>query len=338
VALARYAAIRLAIVIPVIVLMLVLTFVLTHVLPGDPAVLAAGPNATAAQVETKRHQLGLDQPIVKQLGTYLGDLAQGNLGDSLQTGRSVVDDLFKRVPSTVVLITLGQLFGFLLAVTMAIWTADRDRGPAAAAGRVYGSVGNAMPDYFLSILLILIFYVVLSALPAPLGQSSPTDPSVTAHTGCYLLDAIIAGNINAVGAAISHLVLPVATMALAFSAAIYRVAKAAIEDARRAKYVDYATLMGCSDRYIRRQVLQNAAPPVLTMAGVIYGLLLGGAVIVETIFAWGGLGQYAVTAITHSDYNAVQGFVLVAGVFSVIVYLVVDLVHAALDPRVRGVV
>jgi ABC-type dipeptide/oligopeptide/nickel transport system permease component len=338
VALTRYTAMRLAIVIPVIVLMLVLTFVLTHVLPGDPAVQAAGPNATKAQVEAKRKQLGLDRPVVDQLGTYLGDLAHGDLGDSIRTNQSVLSELIRRVPATLVLITLGQLFGFLLAVAMALWTADRERGPVATAGRVYGSVGNAMPDYFLAILLILIFYVALSIFPAPLGQSSPQDPAVASHTGSYLLDAILAGNLSAVGAGISHLVLPVATMALAFSAGIYRVAKAAIEDARRAKYVDYATLMGCSPQYIRRRVLQNAAPPVLTMAGVIYGLLLGGAVIVETIFAWGGVGQYAIDAITHSDYFAVQGFVLVAGVFSVIVYLVVDLVHAALDPRVRGMV
>lgn len=337
-ALTRYTAVRLAIVLPVIVLMLVLTFVLTHVLPGDPAVQAAGPNATQEQVEAKRTQLGLDRPIADQLGTYLGDLARGDLGDSLRTNQSVVSELVKRVPATLVLITLGQIFGFLLAVSMAIWTADRERGPLAMAGRAYGSVGNAMPDYFLAVLLILLFYVVLSVLPAPLGQSSPQDPAVASHTGAYLLDSILAGNLTAVMAAVEHLVLPVATMALAFSAAIYRVAKAAIEDARRAKYVDYATLMGCSPKYLRRRVLQNAAPPVLTMAGVIYGLLLGGAVIVETIFAWGGVGQYAIDAITHSDYFAVQGFVLVAGVFSVIVYLVVDLIHAALDPRVRGMV
>jgi peptide/nickel transport system permease protein len=318
--------------------MLVLTFVLTHVLPGDPAVLAAGPSATAQQIAAKRHQLGLDKPLLSQLGTYLGDLAQGNLGDSLQTGQPVLDELLRRVPSTLVLITLGQFCGFLLAVAMAIWTAGRDHGPVAGIGRVYGSVGNAMPDYFLAVLLILVFYVVLSVAPAPLGQSSPTDPSVPSHTGSYLLDSIIAGNLTGVGAAFQHLLLPVLTMALAFSAAIYRVAKAAIEDARRAKYVDYATLMGCSPKYVRREVLHNAAPPVLTMSGVTYGLLLGGAVIVETLFAWGGVGQYAVTAITHNDYNAVQGFVLVAGVFSVLVYLFVDLIHAALDPRVRGVV
>ena len=190
----RYAAVRLAIVIPVIVLMLVLTFVLTHVLPGDPAVLAAGPNATAEQVAAKRHQLGLDQPIVKQLGTYLGDLARGDLGSSLQSNQSVAQELLNRVPATLVLITLGQLIGFLLAVAMAIWTADRERGPVAAVGRFYGSVGNAMPDYFLAVLLVLVFYVVLEVLPAPLGQSSPTDPVIANHTGSYLLDAIIAGN------------------------------------------------------------------------------------------------------------------------------------------------
>jgi len=338
VSLTRYAALRLAIVVPVIFVMLVLTFLLTHVLPANPAILAAGPNATAEQVAAKEQELGLDQPLLSQLGTYLGDLVQGDLGRSLTTNNSVVSDLATRVPATLMLITLGLVFGFVLAVGMALWTAGKERGPASTTGRIFGSVGNAMPDYFLGLILILLFYVVLAVAPAPLGQAGPSGTPVTEHTGAYLLDAILAGNLSAIGNAISHLVLPVATMALAFSAGIYRVAKTAIEDAQRAKYVDYAVLIGCSPRYVWRRVLQNAAPPVMTMTGVIYGLLLGGAVIVETIFAWGGAGQYAVDAIRDNDFNATQGFVLVAGVFSVLVYLAVDLLHAYLDPRVRSMV
>lgn len=336
--LTRYAALRLAIVIPVILVMLALTFLLTHVLPADPAVMAAGPNATPETIAAKKAELGLDKPVAEQLAIYFGDLAQGKLGDSLVTGNSVASDLGKRVPATLLLITLGMALAFSIAIAMALWTADKERGPAATAGRVFGGVGNAMPDYFLALLMILVFYVILAVVPAPLGQAGPAGEAVDERTGAYLIDAILAGNPGAVGNALSHLVLPVATMGLAFSAAIYRVARAALEEARRAKYVDYATLIGCSPRYVTRRVIENAAPPVLTIAGVIYGLLLGGAVIVESIFSWNGAGQYAVTAINNNDFMAIQAFVLVAAVFSVFVYLVVDLLHAYLDPRVRSMV
>ncbi len=333
--LARYAAFRVAVIIPVIALMLTLTFLITHVLPANPAVEAAGPYPTHAMILEKEQQLGLNHSIIVQLGNYFGDLAQGKLGHSFVTGDSVASDLLDRVPSTLELITLGLLLGTVLAVGVAIWSADKERGPAAIVSRLYGGFGSSVPDFFLGVMLILIFYAVLNIAPAPLGQSSPRSESVAHWSGAYLIDAIHAGNLSAVGSALAHLVLPVVTLALAYSAPIYRVARAAIEDARRARYVDYLVLMGASRRLIWRSVLENAAPPALTIIGVLYGLMLGGAVIVETVFSWGGVGQYAVSSINNNDFFAIQGFVLVAGVFSVLIYLTVDLLHAALDPRVR---
>lgn len=332
---ARYTLMRLAVVIPVIIVMLAFTFLLTRVLPADPAVLASGPFPTPELVAQKEAELGLDRPLLAQMGTYFADLARGDLGESIQTRESVAYDLSRRVPATLLLITLGLLVGAAIAIVMAVWTADKERGPGAVAGRFYGGLGSSVPDYFLGLLLILLFYVVLEVAPAPLGQSDPSAAPIDEPTGAYLIDAILAGNGSAIGSALSHLILPVMTLALAYSAIIYRVARAAIEEARRARYVDYATMMGCSPRYVWRRVLENAAPPVMTIAGVLYGLMLGGAVIVEMIFSWGGAGQYAVDAINRSDFYAIQGFVLVAAVFSVLVYLAVDLIHASLDPRVR---
>ena len=333
--LARYAAFRIAVIVPVIVLMLTLTFLITHVLPANPAVEAAGPYPTHAMIVEKEHQLGLDHPVLVQLGNYFGDLLHGNLGHSFVTGDSITKDLLDRVPSTLELITLGLLLGTALAVGVAVWSADKERGPAAIVARLYGGFGSSVPDFFLGVMLILIFYAVLNIAPAPLGQSSPRSAPVPNWSGAYLIDAIHAGNLSAVGSALAHLVLPVVTLALAYSAPIYRVARAAIEDARRARYVDYLVLMGASRRLIWRSVLENAAPPALTIIGVLYGLMLGGAVIVETVFSWGGVGQYAVSSINNNDFFAIQGFVLVAGIFSVVIYLAVDLLHAALDPRVR---
>ncbi len=322
-------------IVPVIALMLTLTFLLTHVLPANPAVQAAGPYPTHAMIVAKEQQLGLNHPVLVQLGNFFGNLFHGDLGNSIQTGDSVAQDLLHRVPSTLELITLGLLLGTILALAVAVWSADKETGPAAWVARLYGGFGSSVPDFFLAVMLILIFYAVLKVVPAPLGQSDPRSAPVPNWSGAYLIDAIHAGNLSAVGPALAHLVLPVVTLALAYSAPIYRVARAAIEDARRARYVDYLELMGASRRLVWRSVLENAAPPALTIIGVLYGLMLGGAVIVETVFGWGGVGQYAVTAITNNDFFAIQGFVLVAGVFSVVIFLIVDLIHAALDPRVR---
>lgn len=334
--LARYAALRMVIAIPVIVLLLTITFLITHVLPANPAALAAGPFPTAEAIAAKEAELGLDKPLPAQLAAYFGDLVQGDLGNSLVTGESVLSEIVDRLPATLELITLGMLLGALLGVGVAILSAERERGPFAFLARLYGGLGASVPDFFLGILLILGFYTALQIAPAPLGQAGPTAPEIPSPTNAYLLDAILAGNASAIGTALSHLALPVLTLALAYSAGIYRVARAAIEDARRARHVDYVILMGGSRKLMWRYVLETAAPPVLTVTGIIYGLLLGGAVIVETIFSWGGIGQYAVTAINNNDFLAIQGFVLVAGVFSILVYLAVDLLHAVVDPRVRS--
>jgi ABC-type dipeptide/oligopeptide/nickel transport system permease component len=192
-----------------------------------------------------------------------------------------------------------------------------------------------VPDYLFAIAFILVFFATLGWAPAPTGQADGDAPEIPRPTGAYALDALIAGNWDAFANGLAHLILPVAALALHFCAPIYRVARAALEDALRGPYIDYSVMMGGSKRYVWRAVVENALPPVLTISGIIYGLLLGGAILVEQVFGWGGLGQYAVTAVLNNDYNAIQGFVLVAAIFSVLVYLAVDLAHAALDPRVR---
>jgi ABC-type dipeptide/oligopeptide/nickel transport system permease component len=333
--LARYLAFRLGLAVPVLLGILALTFLLTHVLPTNPAIQAAGPLATEQSILQKEQELGLDRPLARQFVDYFWDLARGDLGRSAFSGRPVARDLLDRLPSTLELITLGIIFAFVIGVGVAVLAADRDRGVRNLAARAYGTFGTAVPDFFLALVLILVFYTALEISPAPLGQAGPHSPEVPHWSGAYLIDAIADGNAGAVGAALAHLVLPVATLSLVYSAPIYRVARAAIEEGRRAPYVDYAVMMGGSRCFVWRAVIENSLPPVLTITGVIYGLLLGGAVVVETVFSWGGIGQYAVTAITQNDYFATQGFVLFAATFSVIVYLVVDLLHAALDPRVR---
>jgi peptide/nickel transport system permease protein len=227
----------------------------------------------------------------------------------------------------------------ILAVTLgvgaAVLSASRDSGIRNVAGRAYGALGASIPDYCLALVLVLIFYAALHWLPAPLGQSGPSAPSIRSRTGAYLLDAILAGNPTAIWDGITHLIMPVAALGIVFGSPIYRVARPAIEQIQASPYIEYAEMMGAKPRAVRAYVMQNALPPIVTLIGIIYGLLLGGAVLVETIFGWGGVGQYALQSVEAGDYFAIQGFVLAAALFSVIVYLIVDIAHAALDPRVR---
>lgn len=331
----RYALFRLALAVPVLLAILAVTFVITHALPADPAVQAAGPLATAADVAAKRHELGLDQSLGWQFLHYFGNVLSGDLGRSAFTSRPAIDEIAERLMPTLTLITAASFFAVVIGLGVALLSADRRRGPRDWLARTFGTVGTAIPDFFLGLLFIFALYVEWHVFPEPVGQAGTLAPDIPAHTHSYFIDAIIAWNGEAVWQSFQHAVLPVATLAIIYAAPIYRVARAAIEETRRAAYVDYATMMGGSSRLVWRYAIENAIPPILTITGIVYGVLLGGALLVENVFSWGGIGQYAVEAVKKSDYFPIQDFVLVAAVFSVLVYIVVDLLHASLDPRVR---
>jgi ABC-type dipeptide/oligopeptide/nickel transport system permease component len=332
----RYALFRIGLAVPVLVGIVTVTFFVTHSLPTNPAVIAAGSEADRETLKAIEHQLGLDRPLGVQYVDFLGGLLHGNLGLSIRSGRGVTTELLARLPSTLELITLAIPLAFLIGLGFAMLAADRQGGVRDGAGRVVGTVGIAIPDYILGLLLILVLFGMLHWVPAPLGQSGPAAPHIARVTGAYFVDSLLAGDTDAIGSGLSHLILPVTALAVHYASAIYRVARAALEEAKRSRYVDYATIMGGSPGYVWRAVVANALPPVLTITGVIYGQLLGGAVLIEVVFGWGGMGQFAIESILNNDYPAVQGFVLAAATFSVIVFLIVDLVHAGLDPRVRA--
>jgi peptide/nickel transport system permease protein len=334
--LSRYTALRLVATVPVLFAILTATFVLTHVLPTNPAALLVSAEADRSALKDAERELGLDKPLAVQYWNYLKGLAQGDLGRSHQSGTDVATELVRRLPSTLELITLSIPLAFLIGIGFAVFSAGQRRGGVRDyIGRAVGTFGIAVPDYFFAIILVLIFYATLRWAPGPLGQAGPDAPDIPNPTGAYLIDAIVAGNGAAVRAALAHLVLPVAVLSLHYSSAIYRVARASMEEALRGGYIDYAVMMGSKRRDVWKAVISNALPPVMTITGVIYGLLLGGAVLVEVIFSWGGLGQYAVESILRNDYFVIQGFVLFTAVFTVLVFLAVDLLHAALDARVR---
>jgi len=311
-----------------------ITFFLSHVVPADPVRLYAGPRASAATIKLLRHQLGLDQPLWKQFLDYMGGLLHGNFGYSLLSHRPVADDLKDYLPATIEL-TLAAVFlilviGIPLGVMSAVW-----RGSVIdQITRVMTTTGVALPAFWLGLMVQLLFFDLLGWLPegGRLAVSAPPPPTVT---GLYTVDSLLAGNIALFGQALWHLILPAAVLAYGSLAVLTRQVRASVLEALTQDYVRTARAKGLRPlRVVVGHALRNALVPATTVMGLQVGYLLGGALLVEDVFSWPGIGRYATLATLALDYNAVMAVTIVAAAIYVLVNLGVDLLYLALDPRI----
>jgi peptide/nickel transport system permease protein len=312
-----------------------LVFMLVRLLPGNPAFLLAGPNATREGVRAIEHNLGLDQSIVVQYGDYLSALARGDLGNAFSTGNPVLTDLRERVPATLTIITLALLVIAVLTLVLAAVIARWPQGLVARVASAYSFVAGALPDFWIGLALIFIAYTTFGLVPAPASQ---VDPLVAAPvvTGAAVIDGLLAGDMAAFSNALGHLVLPVLTLVLVYLGPVLRLTAQATETGLDQEFIRFGRALGLGSGTLAGYALRSALPVFVTVMGSTYGYLLGGAVLVEVIFSWGGVGQYAVEAISRSDYLALQGFVLVAGIFTALVYLAVDGLYFLVNPRGRA--
>jgi ABC-type dipeptide/oligopeptide/nickel transport system permease component len=321
---------RLATALPVIAGVIVVTFLLTRALPGDPAVYFAGPAASKQAIEQIRHQLGFDRSLPAQFADYVERLAHGDLGTSLTTGQPVIDELLTRLPASAEL-TLLALF-----LSVAIAAAMRPGSLVDHTCRIVTTAGVSLPTFFTGLLLVYVFYYLLGVVPAPLGRLDVYSSPPPSHTGFYLVDSLLAGDFATFRAALAQLVLPAATMAIFSLAPLARITRAAMLAAMGSEFVRTARAGGLSGwRVVFVYALRNAMLPVITTLGMVFSFLLGANVLVEKVFAWPGIGSYAVDALIASDYAPVQGFVLVMALLYVLLNLAIDLVYGLVDPRVR---
>lgn len=331
----RYAARRLALFLPQVMGVTTLVFVISRLLPGNPAFLLAGPRASPETIQRLTESLGLDKPILEQYFQYLGALSRGDLGRSWLTSQPVIDDLLQRFPATFELITFSMLLAFAIALPLGVATALRPGGIADRIARGYGLLAGGLPDFWWALMLIFVLYGILTIVPAPIGRLDLDVVAPGRVTGMLVVDSIVAGDLRALGSAVAHLSLPAFTLAFVYAGPILKMTRSSMGEAMDSKFITYATAMGLPRRVVVRYALRNALLPVITMVGVIFSYLLSGAVLVEQIFAWGGIGQYAVQAVANSDYQALTGVVLTTTVFSLLIYLAVDLLYLAVDPRVQ---
>ncbi len=326
---------RLIMLVPQLFGVMMVTFLLVRLLPGDPALLLLGNMATPETIAAFRERLGLDLPVWDQFLLYVWNALHGDLGTSIFTSQPVVSDLLERAPATLELITYAMALTILIGVTLAIVSVVRPGGPVDVGSRVYGLAAGAIPDFWIGLLLIYFFFYMLGWAAAPFGRIDTFVTPPPAVTGFYTIDALIARDPQAFFSSAGRLVLPVLTLAIVNAGALMKMTKTVFADVYRSDFIRHARASGLPERTIRRIALRNCLPPIITLVGFMVGFLLGAAVLVETIFSWGGLGQYAVQAVVNSDYPALQGFVLVAATFILVVYTVVDILYELADPRIR---
>jgi len=314
---------------------IVISFVLTRALPGDPAVYFAGAMADEASIEQVRQALGLDKGWLEQFVIYVTNLAHGEMGMSLNTGRPVLEELLTRLPASLELTFLGLGFAVAIAIPLGILAATRPGSWVDHLCRVLVTAGVSLPTFFTGLFLIYIFYYLLGWAPSPIGRFDFIYLSPPHVTGFYTLDSLIAGDLETFRAALVQLILPSITLALFALAPIARMTRASMLNALGSDYVRTARANGLSRHTVLiTYAFRNAVLPVLTTLGMVFSFLLGANVLVEKVFSWPGIGSFAIEALVASDYAAVQGFVLSMALLFVVVNLAIDVLHTIIDPRV----
>jgi peptide/nickel transport system permease protein len=325
---------RLAWFVPTLLGLLAVTFVISRVIPADPVALLAGETATPAQVEALRRQLGFDRPLAVQFAGYVGSLVRGDMGTSLYTTRPIADDLASRLPATIELTLVAMVFSVAVGIPLGVVSALWRNSVLDHALRVIAVSGLAIASFWLGIMLQLLFAMRLGWTPLN-GRLQGFPPRGV--TGLYLVDAVLTGDGGAFAAALGHLALPAATLAFPALATLVRFTRAGVLEVLQSNFVLYARAMGMPRSVIVwKYVLRSALTSTVTQIGLLFGILLAGAVVTETVFDWPGIGTYAVNSIIRSDYNAVMGFTVWAGTIFLVVNLLVDIAHTVIDPRERA--
>ncbi len=314
----------------------VLTFVITNIAPGDPARLVAGPNATAAMVETIRVEYGLDQSLGQQFVIYMSDLIRGDLGRSLVTTRPVLDEILRYAPATLELVFVAMALGVIVGVPLGVLSAVWRDSALDHTTRILSISGVALPAFWFGILLQLLFAVHMGWLPVsgrlPLVMVPP-EPI----THFLLIDSLLRGQFDTFVAALQHIAMPAIVLSFPCLASILRVNRAEMIEVLQSDHIVAARAHGLSSRrVIALYALKNAMLPTLAMIGLRFGWMLGSTVLVETVFDWPGIGLYAVSSALSSDFKPVIGVTLLIGFFFILINTIVDLAYAWIDPRLRS--
>jgi peptide/nickel transport system permease protein len=316
---------------------ILVAFLVAHMVPADPLALVLSDTATKDPSirATYMQRWGLDRPLPEQFVFYLANILHGDLGESFTTRRPVLRDLAQFLPGTIELSLAAFGVSVVFGIPLGVWAALQHNRAADHAARLISLVGAASPIFWTGLIALYLFYYVLRWAPGP-GQLDPHLALPPVVTGFLLVDSLIAGRVDAFVSALRHIILPAAVLGWFIMGLTARTTRSSLLEVLKADYLRTARAKGLSERrVIGLHALRNALIPVLTITGLAFASLLSGAVLTETVFAWPGIGRYAVTAATRLDYPAILGVTLVTAVIYICVNFVVDLLYGVLDPRIR---
>ncbi len=333
--LGRYIATRALLIIPTILILYTLVFIVLRILPGNPVIAVLGTkNIPPEQLEQLMEELGLNKPLYVQYFEYLWNVLHGDFGTSMIIrGRSITQDILERLPATIELSVVGILISLAIGLTTGIAAAVKKDSPIDTGLRMFGAVTYTLFIPWVGLIFQLVLGVWLHLLPV----SGRIDPSVQLKpiTGFYIIDSIITQNWEALKSSLAHIILPAFTLGLVLSGPYTRLVRGNLIRQLESNYVFAYIARGVRDRKVLKHALRNALIPVVTYAGLQFALLLGGAVLTETTYDWPGIGTYLVEKVNYRDYPAVQAVVIVFAFFVGLISLIVDLIYALLDPRIR---
>jgi ABC-type dipeptide/oligopeptide/nickel transport system permease component len=311
-----------------------LSFGLVSIVPGDPARAIAGGLASEETLAGIRAELGLDQPFLTRYATYVSDLVRFDLGRSFVTERPVRTEIWERLGDSIELIVMSLLLATALGLVLGGVGAYFRGRPVDKGTRFLTSALQSIPDFFLGIVLIYFLFFILDWTPAPVGRIGLVEVRPPVVTGGLLTDALIARDWAVFWSGVRHSIMPVLALGLFYSAYFAKTTRAVLGTAFASRQVEFARACGLPPRTIWMYALRDARTPIMTYGAILFAVLIGGAAIVEIVFAWGGVGQWAVERILALDIPAIQGFVLFAGVITLLTYVLLDILVARLDPRI----
>ncbi|SDN05379.1 peptide/nickel transport system permease protein [Fictibacillus solisalsi] len=327
---------RLGLLIFVVFGVTLISFLLSHVIPGDPARMMVGQRANEETLQQVRQQLGLDQPLLIQYETYMKGILSGDLGTSIRTQKPVIDDLEAFFPATMELAIIAFIFALVIGIPLGVLAAVKKNSFWDHASRIFSIGGVSTPVFWSGLVIILIFYGYLNWFPAN-GRLDMNIHPPTHITGLYIVDSLLSGDMVALKSSLHHILLPAIVLSYAQLAVITRQVRASMLEIMEQEYIRTAIANGIHGPFLFfRYALRNALIPTITVVGISFGSLLGGAVVTETIFGWPGMGKYVVDSIAYLDFPAMMGFTLLIAVGYVIINLIVDLTYYVLDPQIKG--
>lgn len=332
----RYVIVRAALTLPMLFILLSVVFVVIRVMPGDPVSSMLGGHAPESVIEKKKEELGLNRPMIVQYVDYLWQICRLDLGESMILKQRVIDAIKLKIPATIELTFFGMLVTVLVGVSLGAYAADKRRSPQDYAIRIYGIVIYCIPVFWLGLMFQMIFGIWLDWMPIAGRTGARVFASTFEKTGFYVIDTILIRDFAALKDVLIHLVLPSVTLGLMLSGVFVRLTRANMLDVLKSDYILAAEARGIRHRrVVYKHAIMNAFVPILTMMGLQVALLMAGAVLTESTFSWPGMGRLLLERIYMRDYPTIQGVIVFFALIVALVSLVVDIVYALVDPRVR---